>query len=888
MRALAWLRTRLRAIFQPGSVERDLHDELQSHLDRQVELLIASGSTPAEARAEARRAFAGVAQAEEACRDARGIRLFTELGQDVRYGARIMRASPALSAVIVVTLGIAIGANTALFGIFDAVLLKALPLSDADRLVVVAEDSPSVHGMGASYPDYLDWRAKQTTFDDLAASMIIGGVLTGGAEPDRVFGRAVSAQFFATIGARFAAGRAFADVEDRPNGPQAVILSYALWQRRYGGDRSAIGRIVSYNGDPCTIVGILSEDFEFYGTANNDFFLPLGRMTDQPFMHDRRSHPAIAVVGRVRRGVTLRQAVADLGAIAGTLAAAYPATNAGETVAVQSLLDDYVGSTRLTLWMLLASALFVLTIACANVANLLLVRAHARRREIAMRLALGAGRWRILRQLLTESLLLACCGGVAGALAGWWGTRALASVASRTLPRLGHASLDWRALAFTLTVTATAGIVFGCVPAWQTSRVDVQPALRESGRGVTRAGHRLRDGLLVAEIALALALLVGAGLLLRSFSRLVQVDPGYDARGVLTLRLRFPDADYRDREKVTAALRDILARLSALPGVEAASLTTGVPMGRSFPERFAVDGLVDLPVQQSPLTQTQWVSPEYFRTFGIGLVAGRIFRATDDDRAALVAVVDDDFVRKYFPNRPAAAAISARIKFYDTDPRWREIVGVVRHVRQGPLDERGGVEAYGPYDQLEPHWQTEIGRAMDVGVRSRIDPAALTEAIKHQVQAVDPDVPISHVRTLREAVSLSIAPRLLNLSLVGGFAAVALVLCVVGVYGVMSYAVTERTRELGVRLALGAAPSRVLAMVLAHALRVAVSGAAIGALGALVLSRVMAGLLYAVGPADPLTFTAVVAIVLFVALLASSVPARRAMRMDPLAALRDE
>jgi predicted permease len=311
-------------------------------------------------------------------------------------------------------------------------------------------------------------------------------------------------------------------------------------------------------------------------------------------------------------------------------------------------------------------------------------------------------------------------------------------------------------------------------------------------------------------------------------------------------------------------------------------------MGRSFPERFAVDGLVDLPVQQSPLTQTQWVSPAYFRTFGIGLVAGRAFRNSDDDRAALVAVVDEDFAHKYFPGRPAAAAIGARIKFHDTDPRWREIVGVVRHVRQGPLDVQGGVEAFGPYDQLDPRWQTEIGRAMDVGVRSGVDPAALAEAIKHQVQAVDPDVPISHVRTLPEAVSLSIAPRLLNLSLVGGFATVALVLCLVGVYGVMSYAVTERTRELGVRLALGAAPSRVLAIVLAHALRVAVLGAAIGAAAALVLSRIMASLLYAVGPADPLTFAAVVTTVVLVAMLASSVPARRAMRVDPLTALRDE
>jgi putative ABC transport system permease protein len=887
MRALAWLRTRLRAILHPVRAERDLHEELRDHLDRHVEALVASGMTLHEARVEARRAFGGLAQAEEACRDARGIRLLAELGQDLRYCVRMLRTSPALTAVIVVTLGISIGATTALFGIFDAVLLKSLPLREPDRLLVIAEDSPAVHDLSVSYPDYLDWRAKQTTFDDLAASMIVGGILSDGGEPDRVFGRAVSAQFFSTLGARFAAGRAFTDLEDRPNGERALILSYALWQQRYGGDPSAVGRIVSYNGDPCIVVGVLSDDFDFYGTANNDFFMPLGRMTDQPYMHDRRSHAGIAVVGRVRRGTTIRQASANLGEIAGSLAASYPATNAGETVIVRSLLDDYVGNARLTVWVLLASALLVLTIACANIANLLLARAGARRREIAMRMALGAGRWRILRQLLTESLLLASAGGLAGAVAGWWGTQALARLAGRTLPRLGHASLDWRALTFTLAVTMAAGLIFGCVPAWQTARVDVQPALRESGRGITRAGHWLRDAFLVAEIALSLALLVGAGLLLRSFSRLVHVDPGYKARDVLTLRLRFPDAHYRDRDKVTATLRDILSRISGLPGVDSAALTTGVPMGRSFPERFALAGLVERPVQQSPLALTQWVSPDYFRTFGIDLVAGRVFRVSDDDHAALVALVDEDFARAYFPGRPVVAALGARIKFHETDPRWREIVGVVRHVRQGGLDERGGVEAYGPYDQLEAHWQTEIGRAMDVGVKSAVDRTALVEGIKRQLHAVDPEVPMSHVHTLRETVSLLVAPRLLNVSLVGGFAAVALVLCLVGVYGVMSYAVTERTREIGVRLALGAAPSRVLAMLLVHAFRLAAIGAAIGAAAALVLSRAMAGLLYSIAPADPPTFAVVVATVLFVAMAASYVPARRAMRMDPLLALRD-
>jgi putative ABC transport system permease protein len=391
---------------------------------------------------------------------------------------------------------------------------------------------------------------------------------------------------------------------------------------------------------------------------------------------------------------------------------------------------------------------------------------------------------------------------------------------------------------------------------------------------------------MVAEVALSLALLVGAGLLLRSFSRLLHVDPGYDARNVLTLRLRFPDAAYQDRGKIATTLREMLSRISALPGVESAALTTGVPMGRSFPDRFALAGRVELPIQQSPSALTLWVSPDYFSTFGIGLVAGRVFRASDDERAALVALVDEDFAHRQFPDRPAASVVGQRVKLLDSDPRWREIVGIVRHVRQGPLDEQGGAEAYGPYDQLEPGWKAEIGRAMDVGVRSPLDRRALVEAIKRELHTVDPDVPISHVRTLSEAVSQSIAPRRLNLSLVGGFAAVALVLCLVGVYGVMNYAVTERTREIGIRLALGADPGRVLAMVLADGLRLVAIGIAAGLTAAFIVARLLGSLLYDVRPGDPATFVAVTVMLIGAAIAASYLPARRAMRMNPVIALR--
>jgi predicted permease len=590
----------------------------------------------------------------------------------------------------------------------------------------------------------------------------------------------------------------------------------------------------------------------------------------------------------MRTGATPRQAGADLARLAADLARAYPATNADETITVRSLLDAYVGDTRLTLSVLLGSAALVLVIACANITNLLLARAGARKGEIAMRLALGAGPGRILRQLLTESLLLAVLGGASGALVGWLMTSALAPLASRALPRIAGIAPDWRILAFAVAATALAGLVFGSAPAWQTARVDMQPALKRGARSVAGNGHLLRDVFLVAEIALSLALLVGAALLLRSYAHVVRVDPGYDSHDVLTMRLRLPDAAYRDREKIATTLRQMLARIAALPGVDSAALTTGVPMGRSFPDRFAIAGGAEPDVRRAPIALMLWVTPDYFRTLGIRLIAGRAFNTADNERAALVAIVDEDFARQSFPGRPAASVIGERVKFYDSDPRWRDIVGVVGHVRPGLLEDPGGAAAYGPYEQLEPAWRAEIGRAMDVAVRSDVAADALVAGIKQQLRTVDPDVPISHVRTLDETLSLSIAPRRFNLSLVCGFAAVALLLCLVGVYGVVSYSVNERTREIGLRLALGAAPSQVRAMILRRACGLAAAGTLVGAMGAFAVSRVMRGLLYAVTPGDPAAFTGVVVTLVVVVLAASYLPARRAMRVDPLIALRDD
>ena len=889
-RLLDQLHVRARALFRPRRAERDLQEELRGHLELHVADLIGRGMSPGAARAQARREFGGLAQAEEACRDARGIRGLSELWQDLRYAARMMRRTAGPTAVIVVTLALAIGSNTALFSVFNAVLLEALPFPHSDRLVVITEDTPAVRGGPVSYPDFLDWRARQTAFDNVAVAMVIGGVLTGGGDADRVFGRAVSPEFFSTLGSGFEMGRTFTDAEDRPNGERAIILSHALWERRYQSDRNVLGRHVIYNGEPYSVIGVLPAGFDYYGVANanNDIFVSLGRLSDRPYLQKRDSRPGLAAIGRMKPNVTLEAADRDLARVAASLAAQYPATNANVTVALRSLLDDYVGDVRQTMWVLLASALFVLTIACANVANLLLARSGTRAREIAMRLALGAGRWRIVRQLVTESLLLALTGGALGIALGWWGKTALASIAARTLPRMEHVSIDWRVGSFTLAATVLGGLFFALLPAWQTTRVDVQPALRDGGRSIVPARHALRDTLVVAEIALALALLIGAGLLFRSFTRLLHVDPGYDARGVLTLRLRLPDAQYQDGARIASTLHDALSRIERLPGVERACLTTGVPFGRTFPDPFEIGGRPAPVGHATPLAWTQWVTPGYFDTLGVGVIAGRTFGDADNERGALVAVVDEEFANTQFAGHQLSDVIGERIRFPQTDDRWRTIIGIVRHVRHNALDEPSHGQAYGPYDQLAPAWKAEIGRAMDMAVRSSVATPALLASIRTEVRAVDPDVPLSHVRTLAEATSLSVASRVLNLSLLGGFSAAALLLCVVGIYGVMSFAVTARTREIGVRLALGAAPRGVLTLVLARGVRLTALGAIAGIALAAALGRSLDTMLYSVTAHDPFTFAVVTLVIVAVAAAGSYLPARRAARVDPLIALRDE
>lgn len=878
---------RVSSIVRSRRAEQDLDDELRFHVDRQAAEFVRDGMPEDQARQAALRAFGGLEQSKEACRDAGRLRLVHDLRQDLRYAARMLRKHAALTAVIVLTLGVGIGANTALFSVVDGVLLKPLSFPDAGQLVIATEQTQSRPSRAVAYPDFADWKARQTTFTNMSATLIIGGILSGGRDPERVFGRAVTRDFFPTLGAQMQVGRAFTAEEDRLGGDRVMVLSYPLWQRRYGGDPSVAGRAVDYNGDSYTIVGVLPARFDYYGrtNANNDIFVPLEQMRGELFMQTRDNF-ALTVIGRMKPGITMERARADLSAIAAVIAVEHPETNQGVGVTMRPLLESYVGNVRLALMVLLGASGLVLTIACVNVANLLLARASSRRQEIAVRLAIGARRSRICRQLLTESLALSTIGGAFGLFLAWLAAGWLAQFAPDTVPRIEEVVIDWRVLAFALITTTITGLAFGLAPALQTTDIDLQQVMRSGGRTIGDGARRLREGLVVGQIALCVALLIGTGLLVRSFYRLSAVDPGYRLDNVVTMRLRLPDARYRTREQVLPALDSLLKRIAALPGVERACLTTGVPLGRRSDKGFVVAGQPEPPKDRGPLALTQWVTPDYHQTFGIGLLAGRYFAATDREDSAGVAIVDEEFVKKYLPGLEPRAAIGQRVRLLDDPAQWREIVGVARHIRHSGLDEQPRVEVYVPFAQSEPGWQVDVGRAMDIGVRGTASADAIVSAVRQEFRAFDPDVLLSHVTTLEDALSRSMSSRRFNLVLLLLFGGAALLLCVVGIYGVVSYSVAQRTREIGVRLTLGAQPAEVLRLVMGRGLWLVATGIAAGALAAFWLARVVEGLLYGVQPRDPLTFAGAIVILMTVAAFASYVPAKRAMNVDVVAALR--
>ncbi|MEK6287002.1 MAG: ABC transporter permease [Acidobacteriota bacterium] len=819
-----------------------------------------------------------------------------EMIQDLRYGLRMLMKSPGFTFVAVLTLALGIGVNTAIFSIVDAVLLRPLPYPDSERLVFVNERTPQAEKVFVAWPNYLDWRAQNHVFEHIGVYNRDSYNLTGDGEPERLLTGQVSADMFAALGVNAALGRVFNNDEDQKSGAPVVVLSHGLWQRRFGTDPNILDRAITLNDRSYTVIGVMPPGFQF--PARVELWVPAGQLS-RDWQH-RANHPGLYGVARLKPGVTISQARADTEAIALGLEQQYPDTNRDHRVMLTPLLENIVGDVGWALWVLLGAASLVLAIACANVASLLLVRAAARKREMAIRAALGASRARLARQLLTESVMLALLGGGAGLLLAQWSVKLLVAGGGIVLPRASEIGLDGRVLVFAVAASLLTGVLFGLAPAWQTGKASLQRTLKEAGRSLSAGKQRVRSVLIVAEMAMALVLLVGAGLLLRSFYQLNKVDPGFDYDHLLSFSLSLPQRKYAKLEQRIDFFSNLTENLSALPGAQSVGLASGLPFGSSsWRNSFVVEGRPISPPSELPLLEACLVSPDYFRTMGIPLRAGRYFTGQDNrqhlagrDLSGLnegaqgvvglnAIVIDEEFARRYWPNEDA---VGKRIRFGSVDPGspLLSVVGVVGHVKMDKLSaESNRVQGYFSYLQFP-------FSNMAVVIKSQLEPAQMIAAARQQVQALDSSQPIYNLRTLEQIRADSIAPERLNLMLLGLFAALALILAAVGIYGVVSYAAAQRTHEIGIRLALGAPTGEVLKMVVGQGMKLAMIGSAIGVVASLALTRTLKSLLFGVSTTDPLTLGAIVLLLTGVALLACYLPARRATKVDPLVALRHE
>ena len=804
------------------------------------------------------------------------------LMQDIRYGFRMLVKKPGFTVVAVLALALGVGANTAIFSVVNAVLLRPLPYAEPDRLVIMWEKG-ATQDTSVAYPNYLDWRAQNQAFEQITAFRRSSFNLVGaGGEPERLAGRMVTANFFQTLGVRLLKGRDFSPDEDRVGGAKTVILSHGFWQRRFGGDESIIGQQLNLNNQSYTVTGIAPAGFR-YG-SETDIYVLIGQ-GEEDFYKERGNHPGIYVIGRLKPGVTLEQGRADMDTIMARLGQQYPETNTDRRIHIESLYDNTVEDVRPALLILLGAVGFVLLIACANVANLLLARSAVRQKEIAIRTALGAGRTRIIRQLLTESVLLSLLGGGAGLLLALWGTDALKSIVPGNIPRLDESGIDLRVLSFTMLVSFLTGIIFGLAPALQASRLDLNESLKEGERGSTGSRHRLRGALVIGEIAVALVLLIGAGLMLKSLWRLQSVDTGFDTKNLLTMQLSYtarPD----EGSKAVSFFKGLEERLKGLPGVEAVACSSGAPFLGAAEDSFWVEGRPQTKPTDEMMAVAYTITPGYFRTMGINLKRGRYL--TEQDRADTqhVVVIDESLAEKYFPNEDP---LGKRLTNGPDFPVY-EIVGIVEHVKHYGLDGEVPVEPqyYLPLEQFPEKYIPNIVGRMGLLVRTSGDPLSLIGAVRQQVLAADSKQPVFNARTMEQVINESIAPRRFAMLLLTIFAGVALLLAAVGIYGVMSYSVTQRTHEVGVRIALGATVPDILKLIVGQGMLLVVAGVGIGLLVALGLTRLMSSLLYGVSTTDPVTFVTLSLLLSAVAFIACYIPARRATNVDPMVALRYE
>ena len=875
-----------RNLFRKTQVERELDEELRAYVELLTEEKVREGMTAADARRAALLEVGGMDQLKEQVREVRSGAMLETLIQDVRYGVRVLAKNPGFTAVAVLTLALGIGANSAIFSVVNAVLLRPLAYEDPERLVLINHNYRKLDLKATvSAPGYAYYREHARSFSAVAAFTGWSVNLTGDGEPERLQGMAVTPNIFPLLGAEAARGRALLEEEGQVGRNKVVVLSDALWQRRFGGDPNVLGRAVTLNGEPYTIVGVMPPSFQFgreFGPPA-DFWAPI-TFTPQQLAPTNLTNEYLTVLASLKPGVSITQAQAELDSIARTLRDQYmPGSDESNWGLLATPMRELVvGNIRPALLVLLGAVALVLLIACANVANLMLARSATRQKEIAIRAALGAGRGRVMRQLLTESTLVALAGGAAGLLLAGWGVNFLVRINEDKIPRAYEIGLDWNVVAFTAGVALLTGLVFGLGPAFRAARVDLHDTLKEGGRGGSAGMRRgVRGALVVAEVSLAVVLLVGAGLLVRSFVSLQHVSPGFRPEHVLAMQVSLPLNSYKEPQQRAAFYRQALERIGALPGVRAAGATSVLPMsGQTQSGSFNIEGRPVAPNEPRPHGDRWSVTHDYFRAMGIPLLRGRYFSERDAEDAPGVAIVDEAMARKYWPNEDP---VGRRISFEGgtANPKWREVVGVVGHVKHKGLEGESRAQYYVPHPQ-------NPGSSMFVVAQAEGDPSVLAGPVRDAIRSIDRDLPVYSVTTMERMVADSLAERRFSMLLLGVFAAVALLLAVVGLYGVLSYTVAQRTHEIGIRMALGARAADVLRLVVGQGLWLAIAGVGLGIAFALALTRLMRGLLYGVSPADPATFAGVALVLLAVALAACLVPALRATKVDPTTALRAE
>ena len=876
------LLSRIKGFLLGRRLDRDLDDEVRFHLEMAQQEHVRRGMSATDARAAAHRDFGGVIQTKEAYREQRGLPFLDTLTQDVRYGVRTLARTPGFTIAALLTLALGTGANTAIFSVVNAVILKPLPYGDPDRIVVFADRTPAGETNNIGFATLVDYRDRARSFEGMSALRSWMPTLVANGEAERVGAMRVSWNYFDLLGVRPALGRTFTQDEDRPNQWRVLVISDGLWRRRFGSDPAVINRVIRMNDREYRIVGVLPRDHEplisehFYERA--EMWAPLGYDVSEPSACRGCRH--LRGFGKLRQGVTLEQARVELATIRADLARGYPNEYGPAETVVMRLQDKLAGSVKGGLLAILAAVGLVLLIACANVANLLFARSITRSREMALRAALGAAPRRLVRQLLTESILIGVAGGALGVALAWLGLETLLSMAPVSIPRLDRVALDARVLTFAVAVSLVTGLLFGMLPALRAGRTAPHRALAESRTTAGAASHRTRNVLVIADLAIALVLLAGAGLMLRSVDRLLRVDPGFDPRGVVTAQFSLIGQAYAEDPVVAQFLERVVERVRALPGVEAAAITGQIPMGGNYDQRgFHIEGRIPPNVAESPMVERYSVTPDYFRVMRIPLRRGRLLTDADRTDSEPVLLLAESTANQLFPGEDPVGR-RVRLGNVDSGP-WRTIVGVVGDVRHFSLDEPPTLQMYAPQSQMTDSFVV-------LTVRTGAAAESLLPAIRSVLRGMDPSVPIYQVERLEDVVAETVAERRFVMQMLGAFAGLALLLAMVGLYGVVSYMVAQRTREVGLRVALGAEPRDVRRLILGRGMATVAIGIAAGLATALIVTRWLAALLYGTTPHDPVIMAAAAGVLCVAALAAHIVPVRHALRVGPAVALRQE